>query len=395
MKLTLKLKEFRFVPAAMIASFGIYNAISFSAIEMMTLSYMSLAVMLAMFLVSCYLLADEPSLTIFDFAVLTMVMLILIVSLISDTDFKDWIYQGCSILLLVFLLRYYRDNLSPLLIGAVVAFSLAVYAGFFQLLRHPEMWIVEEAKLTRGYLLGNNYNQMGCRLIAAVITNILCLRISRWFWVNLIPLLASSFGILVIVHSTTSLSCLLLLVFICLFPSLRLQRWGTSALMVGILLFEVFVCFQGNRLQDNEFARWLVIDVMDKDLTFTNRTYLWDAAIQCFAKSPVWGYGYVDADWFVANMTSRAVGPHNMILAVMIYGGVIALVLYFYTMWTAFRRVWSVEGRVANSVYAAIVVLSLTMLMEYFPLPFYFYMLALAYYYPEFHRQTTEEPAEE
>ncbi len=395
MKLTLNLKEFRLVPAAMIASFGIYNAISFSAIEMMTLSYMSLAVMLAMFLLSCCFLANEPSMTRFDLAISAMVVVILAVSLMADTDFKDWIYQGCSILLLVFLFRYYRDSLSPLLIGSLVALSLAVYAGFFQLLRHPEMWIVEDSKLVRGYLLGNNYNQMGCRLIAAVITNIMCLRISRWFWLNLIPLLGSCFGILVIVHSTTSLSCLLLQVFICLFPSLRLQRWGTSALMVGILLFEAFVCFQGNGLQNNEFARWLVIDVMGKDLTFINRTYMWDAAIQCFAKSPVWGYGYVDADWFVANMASRAVGPHNMILAVMIYGGVIALVLYFYTMWTAFRRVWSVEGRVANSVYAAIVVLSLTMLMEYFPLPFYFYMLALAYYYPEFHRQTTEEPAEE
>ena len=84
-----------------------------------------------------------------------------------------------------------------------------------------------------------------------------------------------------------------------------------------------------------------------------------------------------------------------MILAVMLYGGIFGIMAYFYTMYLSFHRVWSVEDRTSNCIYASIVILSVMMLMEYFPLSYYFYLLVLAYYYPEFHRQQTGPETQE
>lgn len=369
-------------------SFGIYIAISFPDL---TDSYMALFFMLLSFLVSCFLLATDPTVTKFEFGILLLTLLMLVLSFLQGTKFKEWIYQGSSILLLIFLFRYYRDQLSPLLIGMLLAMTIAVYAGLLQLVRHPEMWIVENHKYITGYLLGGNYNGMGCRLLAAIVINIVCLRISKWFWINLIPLTICCFALLFIVRSMTSLSSLLLFIFICLFPSIRLQRLGTILLFVGVMLFQIFVCFQGNGLQDNALAKWLVVDVMEKDLTFTYRTYMWDLAIDCYAKSPIWGHGYVDGEWFLANMTWRAVGPHNMILCVLIYAGVFGLVIYFASMYYSFRKVLSVNDRIANCSFAAIVVFSLMMLMECYPFPFYFLLLVIAFYYPELNEQMTKK----
>ena len=48
-----------------------------------------------------------------------------------------------------------------------IALSLCVYANFVHLLTHPMLWVLEGKKDAAGYLLGNNYNQMGCRMMIA------------------------------------------------------------------------------------------------------------------------------------------------------------------------------------------------------------------------------------
>lgn len=385
------LKKLEFVPSILMGVFVIYNTLSFSAAEMMTVSYIALGCMLLSFLCSCYLIFKEPLITKFDLSIIVMTLFILVITIMEGLFVKEWIFNASSILLLVSLFRYYRDNLTPLIIGAAVAFTISIYIGALQMLLHPEMWLVADAKTIRGYLLGDNYNQFGCRLICAMMTNILALRISRWFWLNLIPLVIVCFVILLLVQSMTSLSSLALFIAICLFPNLRMQRLGTNVLLIIVFLFEILVCFAGNGLHNNGFAQWLVVDVLGKDLTFTFRTYMWDSAVQIISKSPFWGYGFVDGEWFVANMSSRAIGPHNMMLYVLILGGIFGFALYLAMMFISIKRVFSITDRYSNCIYASIVVLCVMMLMEYYPLQFIIYLFVLAYYYPDYHLQRSAD----
>jgi hypothetical protein len=80
-------------------------------------------------------------------------------------------------------------------------------------------------------------------------------------------------------------------------------------------------------------------------------------------------------------MSSYAVGPHNAILAMLIYGGVIALGLYLSVLYMALKGPFLTKDRMSNIVIAAIVVLTVMMLMEIYSIEIIFYLFTLAYYY--------------
>ena len=150
--------------------------------------------------------------------------------------------------------------------------------------------------------------------------------------------------------------------------------------MVVIIFFQVFVCFQGNVLAESPLAVFFIEDVLGKDITFTNRTYLWDAALRVFMKSPLFGYGFVDGDWYYSHLSSLAKGPHNYIWNVLINGGLILLSLFTYICLLVYAKLPTVSKRNILYLYLLISVLFLMMTMEVYPTEFLFILLSLAFF---------------
>ena len=73
---------------------------------------------------------------------------------------------------------------------------------------------------------------------------------------------------------------------------------GIVSLLGFVFIFQVLVCFQGKGIEQNPLAVYFVEDILGKDITFTGRIYMWDAAAKVFAESPLYGYGSVDKDWY-------------------------------------------------------------------------------------------------
>lgn len=385
----INLKGLYFVPIIMTIIFTMHISISFFAIEKQTASYISLAMLLLAFSLAFVLIIREKNISQFCFIIMVLMALIEVISLSAGVAWKDWIYYICDMMLLLFLFHYYRDTPETIIIGATIGFSLCVYMQLLQCITHPEMWMIDSEKEARGYLLGGNYNSIGCRLLCALITNIIALKISKWWWINLVLLTLTCITIPAMVHSMTSLTCILFFLLLCLIPNKKLQRFSIFLTIIGAILFEIFVCFQGKGFENNDLARWFLVEVLGKDLTFTNRTTLWDAALRVIAESPIWGYGNVNEEWFFSKMSSAAVGPHNFILGLLINGGIIALVLY---VWLAIKVIFKVnvyKDRYSNAILASIATLFVMMLMEYYPVHFPLYLFTLAYYYQDINSATT------
>ena len=384
----LRLKELSFVPAAMMACFVIRSAITFDVLESAMFSYATLGLIFLSFILACFFLFNEPLLSRFDLLAVLLLVSVGIVSMIDAVDWVHWIYISLSVGLVSILFHYNREHLNPLVVGALVGFSFCVYAGFLHTASNPHLWLIGDAKNATGYLLGDNYNQIGCRVLCAFATNIVCLRISKWFWVNFVFLILAGVGQLLMVGSMTSTMGVVLFLLLCCIPSKRLQRIGAWSVLTIVVLFQVFVCFNGKGLENNEFANWLVVDVLGKDLSFTYRTDMWDSALRIIVKSPLWGYGYVSSDWYVENMSSFAIGPHNMIFAVMIYGGVIGLAIYLALWGVSLNKLLSnSQSRLSNMLFSLIAVFMVMMLMEYYPIVLIVYVIFLTYYFPNIEEQ--------
>ena len=385
------LKELKVLPSLILIVFVLQAAFDFNAIHMLTASYAMLALVLVGALCSFFLILRQRTITLLDMLYMVFMTIIAVSSLAHGTDFRHWVYFCFSICLLRFFFNFYQDRLSMLIIAMTIGFSLAAMIQLYQLVTHPDMWIIRENNADTGYILGGNYNQIGVRLLVTLILNMLCTKINRKFVFLLIPIAVICIIMPLMVGSMTSVASIILFILICFIPSLRLRRLSVVVMLTAIAFFQIFVCFNGKGIENNDFMVWFVEDVLGKDITFTNRTHMWDASLRVTAESPIWGYGFPDKTWYNSQMTSYATGSHNFILAILLFGGIPTMMLYLYFLFTSFFRTLRIRDYWADCIIIGISILCMMMLMEFYPVPIVFTFLILAEYYPQLHQQLAEK----
>lgn len=74
----------------------------------------------------------------------------------------------------------------------------------------------------------------------------------------------------------------------------------------------------------------LIVDILHKDLSLTERTLIWDEIIKRVEGSPIWGYGVETAEQFSSPIGGNPhwVHAHNYILELLVKGGMILLILF-------------------------------------------------------------------
>ena len=378
-------KEMTLIPYAMIFVVIASNCIAFDSVGIPNLSYLFLGLTILSFLVMAYLTLRQRRMTRYGLLYVLFMCLIIAVSLVQDTDFKNALYMACSIWFFLLILRYYQNRPRMVMYACTLTLSFCVYANLYDIAIHPDKWMIATEKEATGYLLGNNYNQMGCRLIVALISNSICMKYGRLWMANHVLLAIASIASLAMVGSMTSLSMITVYVLYCIVPSTHLRSIGLYGLFALFVFFQVFVVFNGNGLENNEMARYIVEDVLHKDITFTGRTMMWDSALRCIGESPVWGWGLVDRKWYMSHMSSFALGPHNFILFILINGGILLLALYIvicrvsYKPMHAYRKTYN-----AQIVMFGTVTLWFMSLMEMYPLLLMMLPLMFMYYYGDY-----------
>ena len=138
-------------------------------------------------------------------------------------------------------------------------------------------------------------------------------------------------------------------------------------------------------------AVYIIEDVLGKDITFTNRTQLWDAAGKKFVESPILGYGFVDKEWYLANMESSAIGPHNFIFSILLNGGLTLITILLLSIVVMFRRLMGHIDKTATIVLMGTCVFLFMSTMEVFPFFFFFGLIYTLYYYPFINFKSDEE----
>jgi len=384
----INLRQLSILPVFILMVVAIQASFDFTAIEMQLASYAALAIMLGGAILSFMLIAYQKTITLTDLLVISFLTIILLSSLSGGTDFKNWVYQYLSICCIYFLFNFYQERLHLLIIGLALGFSIAVFIQLYQLIIQPEIWMIPDQKESTTYILGGNYNQMGIRLLLALVLDILCVKISRWFYLLLIPCICLCLAIPLMVGSMTAATCIVLFLLICVIPSHRFRRLAVAAIFVAVILFQVLVCFNGKGIENNELMVWFIEDVLGKDITFTYRTYMWDSALQVIAQSPIIGHGYPSKEWYLANMSSFAIGPHNIILAILIYGGLVGLILYLFFLLRSIVLLHVCQDYTADVILVAIAVACIMMLMEVYSMNLIFIFFVVAEYYSFFNEQT-------
>jgi len=379
-KIKSKLKFSNIMQICMLTMLLLFVSISFNVFDFMqTVSYIVWAACCLSFVVMGILFIREPIVSNFDMTIASYLILLIIFTILNGTDIKTAIYKSIEVFLFMMIVNYKHD-IKLIAKTCATVLSLCVYVNLIIMIVFPN-WMFAAKDTFDSHLLGGNYNQIGCRLITAIILSILCSKISKKWIINTVFLIIVSIITLTLVGSMTSLSCILLFSIFCIIPSIRLQKIGVILFFLFFILFQFAVVFNGGGLHNNPYAVYIIEDVLHKDITFTNRTELWDSAGKIFSESPVIGYGFVDNDWYLSNMNSFAIGPHNFIYSVLINGGLTLITILIIIYSTALRKIMMNCDKTAIILLMGITSLLFMMTMEVYPFFFLFILLYFTYHY--------------
>ena len=121
---------------------------------------------------------------------------------------------------------------------------------------------------------------------------------------------------------------------------------------------------------------------MQKDVTFTNRLYVWQETYDFIQRSPILGYGMRDKEWFSENIKVKS--AHNVIYQIEIYGGYILLSLFIFIIFVSVSRSIKLSSIHTWYTLPGVCAFFFMMIMEMYGLPLIFYSLCLLFYSHEF-----------
>lgn len=379
----LYLKEIKWIPFCMCAVLLIRACVSlylFPATQMLSYAVLGLSILSFVFLGVLYL--TEKKITVFGALTILYFAVLFISTLFNGMNILTVIYMTIEVLLPLCLFAFYKDHISVIIKSCGFVFSFIIYANLAVMVLFPG-WMFEAVRVGDAFLLGGNYNQMGARMMCAIVASVACVRYSKWWVLNTVLLVIVSVFTLLIVGSMTSIANILVYSLFCLIPSLKLRKMAIVGLFSVFLFFQVFIVFYGEGIHHNEFAVYIIEDVLGKDITFTGRTYLWDRSVTLIGESPIIGYGCVDKEWFTTYLHAKAIGPHDFILGQLLEGGILLLGVYLAICVVAIKRLLNHFDSYASYILMGITTLMFIMVMEFYHVFFIMFLLSLAYYYKE------------
>ena len=247
---------------------------------------------------------------------------------------------GAASLLMIFHMRCSSD-LDGLLCNLTKVFFFYVVVNFLLVLLYPNgVWTdvtdVNRDEIGR-YLIGGNRNQMGGTLIAAIVTSVAySYKVSNNIRKSLGMLFFATLSVLIVGSKTSIIGFFAFILFL-VFAKFR--RFGIKELIVVFSLFcvvQILFLLSFDIISSNKFLGYIIEDVLQKDLTFSSRTTIWNFSIIMISMSPIFGYGWQDPEW--NKFYIFGVSTHNLVLHVLIKGGIILLSCFIIVIGIAIKQ---------------------------------------------------------
>ena len=284
---------------------------------------------------------------------------------------------GFDILMIWGLYKIYLPAYGEYILRSIViAMCACIYLNLLLLIVYPGgLWTTSGGQSY--YLLGGNYNQMGRTIIPAIaITGFYRLRYDL-MRTNFIALIVCSALTLLIVGSKTSLIGIILLVAFYFIKSYKLRKWILISFFIGYFIFQILVVFIQADLSQNEYMVYFIEQVLQKDLTFTNRNVVWLNSLQLISDSPIIGYGYQSDAWYMDQL--HVTTAHNLILGQLITGGIVGLSLFVIIIIVAVKQYLRYAFPTMQFLFFGLCTFFFMMIMEVYPIMYIVLLLLILY----------------
>lgn len=293
---------------------------------------------------------------------------ILFSTFLNHRDIKPAISMSIQMVGFLLFVNYYayRRKLRCLIISMKRFFGLLILINLYIQIAHQDIFGLTTSKNIINLIASDNFQ--GYWYVSFILIVYLAdfgksdtfVFADMCFWVTvcLVSLIRG--------WAATCLCIFVVFIILFMFYHLRIMNiftpW-TSLLICGLVSFLVI------GLQIQKYFDWLIVDILQKDLTLSSRTYIWASAIMNILKKPIWGYGTTSGGRLSINQLSIGFSKstffsHNVFLEILIQGGVVAMVFFVLIYIGANRSLKYKEGNSNLKVVLSISVFSL-LLMQF------------------------------
>lgn len=233
----------------------------------------------------------------------------------------------------------------------MLIFELIIYCNFATVILFPKgLYHIREGA-ERFYWLVGHQNATILYVLCAIVIAVLFSKYggednNGKMGLRSVLLIFVSCATIVIIWSATAIFGLFVFGLLLFFNRKGVKLSVRIAIVCSLLFFLAIVVF---RMQD--YFSVIIVNVLHRDVTFTNRTVIWDKAMKCIQQHPILGYGVelskVARQRFGFNTT------HNKYLYTLYQGGGLLFVSFLTVLYSVTKPLKKHAGSVAAIVITA------------------------------------------
>ena len=268
------------------------------------------------------------------------------------------------------------EDIKTFLSAILLCFEIIIYINFATLIIFPDgMYALETTKLN--WFLGYD-NTHVIYFLPALLIAFIYIEITK-------KKLRGGLLIVVIIISslmrwaaTTIMGIAIFLIL--LIPIFRnnTKIFNFKTYMLATLI--IFITMVLLRLQN--YLSFIIVDILGKDLTFRNRTPLWDITIEYIKENFLFGYGWQnDSIRHSMYNSSSVISAHNQFLEYIYLGGIILIGIYIYMILYINKITKKIRNnKIIQYISIAFFSLQIMYIAEVFINPIIYIILILALY---------------
>lgn len=272
-----------------------------------------------------------------------------------------------------------RDLYSTLKVFRNV-FSIYVLLNFIFIILYPDgIWMdaigTSTPEEVGRYLIGGNYNQMGASMLcASVVNGVYYFQTGKGKKILMLIIIISVVSLLIVGSKTSLVGIILFSIFLVL-KNTKLKVLSLDTFIIFYFVFQILAVFMLSDLSNNSIARYIVEDVLQKDMSFSSRTNIWFRTAIAVAGAPLFGYGLQDQEW--NQLYIGGVSTHNYVYSVLMKGGFVLLICLAFVIICVMRREKKYRNVASITALFGLWILLFMMIMEVYNIIYIIFLLGL------------------
>ena len=306
--------------------------------------------------------------------IIILMLILLFSSIFNGTNImfciKDIVKTLGLCLLVEYGIKYDKNNFVK---SFSIFLSLLVYINLFSIFKDPNGLYMNKTGYIENWFLGYKNTHI-LYIMPALLFNIMnsYLKKGKMTFYNYFFLIISLISTILVNNGTGIVGLMIIIIFI-LFTKF-INKFSVINIKNGVYTYlTLFICIVILRLQN--LFKFLIVDILHKDLTFTGRIYVWDKALKMIKNKPLLGYGNVSFEY------SRVVySTHNTILGIMHKTGLLGLIMYFVIIFGTEKELYITRKNYISKFVSSVVFSYLIMMLtEAYAFKYFLFILVLGF----------------